>query len=254
MSYASEFRQIVSQTKKILDPEMNSGIELPRFKKPEPVRMDSAEEVTENIKTTEPPQAPVPQSTPSPADLSELKEYIGDCKRCKLCNGRKNIVFGEGSENARIMFIGEGPGVDEDIQGRPFVGAAGKLLTDIIEKGIKIKREEVYIANVIKCHPPGNRDPEKDEVKTCIPFLKKQIEIIKPEVICTLGRIAARELLERDFKITMERGRWQTYMNIPLMPTYHPAYILRNPGKERALKGEVWQDIQKIMALLEITP
>ena len=113
-----------------------------------------------------------------------------------------------------------------------------------------IKREEVYICNIVKCRPPGNRDPEREEVDSCIPFLKKQIEIIKPEVICTLGRIAARELLKRDFKITMERGRWQTYLNIPVMPTYHPAYIIRNRGRERLLKKEVWEDIQKIMSLL----
>jgi DNA polymerase len=237
MNYASELRQIITQTKKILDSELNSGIELPLLKTPE------AETVYSN--TFSP-------ATHSFATLADLKNELGDCTRCKLCTGRKNIVFGEGAENARLMFIGEGPGVDEDIEGRPFVGKAGELLTSIIEKGIKIKREEVYICNVVKCHPPGNRDPEKDEVNTCIPFLKKQIEIIKPEVICTLGRIAARELLKRDFKITMERGRWQTYMNIPLMPTYHPAYILRNPGNERKLKGEVWQDIQKIMSLLKI--
>jgi uracil-DNA glycosylase family 4 len=256
MSHSSELHEIINQTKKILDSEMNSGVE---FKRSEETVAD--EEVIETLEASIPdiPHIPDTPATPdntdaakAPENLSELQEHIGDCRRCKLCSGRKNIVFGEGSERARIMFIGEGPGVDEDIQGRPFVGAAGKLLTDIIEKGIKIKREEVYICNVVKCHPPGNRDPEKNEVKACIPFLKKQIEIIKPEVICTLGRIAARELLERDFKITMERGRWQTYLNVPLMPTYHPAYILRNPGKERKLKGEVWQDIQKIMALLDI--
>jgi DNA polymerase len=216
---------------------MNSGIELPPLKTPA--------DVIEYSNT-------LPPAAPSFLTLEDLKSELGDCTRCKLCTGRKNIVFGEGAENARLMFVGEGPGVDEDIEGRPFVGRAGELLTSIIENGIKIKREEVYICNVVKCHPPGNRDPEKNEVNTCIPFLKKQIEIIRPEVICTLGRIAARELLKRDFKITMERGRWQTYMNIPLMPTYHPAYILRNPGNERKLKGEVWQDIQKIMSLLKI--
>lgn len=237
MNYASELRQIITQTKKILDSELNSGIELP------PLKMPEAEVEDSNTLT------PV---TPSFSTLADLKTELGDCTRCKLCNGRKNIVFGEGAENARLMFVGEGPGRDEDIEGRPFVGEAGQLLTRIIENGIGIKREEVYICNVVKCRPPENRDPEKNEINTCIPFLKKQIEIIRPEVICTLGRIAARELLKRDFKITMERGRWQTYMNIPLMPTYHPAYILRNPGNERKLKGEVWQDIQKIMSLLKI--
>jgi len=237
MTYASEFRQIISQTKKILDAEKDSGIELP------PIRADEAK-----IEYTPPSVA----AAQAPSTLADLRSDLGDCTRCKLCKERKNIVFGEGAENARLMFIGEGPGMDEDIAGRPFVGKAGELLTSIIENGIKIKREEVYICNIVKCRPPGNRDPEKEEVNSCIPFLKKQIEIIKPGVICTLGRIAARELLQRDFKITMERGRWQTYLNIPLMPTYHPTYILRNPGNERKLKGEVWQDIQKIMSLLGI--
>jgi len=237
MDYAYELKQVITQTKKILDAEQNSGIELPPFKTPE------AEIEYRNTP---------PVATQTLATLTELKADLGDCTRCKLSNGRKNIVFGEGSEKARLMFIGEGPGMDEDIAGRPFVGKAGELLTGIIEKGIKIKREEVYICNVVKCRPPENRDPAKDEVECCLPFLKRQIEIIKPEVICTLGRIAARELLKRNFKITMERGRWQTYLNIPLMPTFHPAYILRNPGNERKLKGEVWQDIQKIMSLLKI--
>lgn len=237
MNYVSELRQIISQTKKILDVELNSGIELRPLKEPEPLIEDDKSCRTD----------------PSPAGtLSDLREFIGDCRRCKLCDGRKNIVFGEGPEKARLMFVGEGPGRDEDIQGRPFVGEAGQLLTRIIENGIGIKREDVYICNVVKCRPPENRDPERAEIDCCIPFLKKQIEIIKPEVICTLGRIAAKELLQRDFKITMERGRWQTYLNIPLMPTYHPAYILRNRGNERKLKGDVWQDIQKIMSLLGI--
>lgn len=238
MNYALEIRQIISRTKKILDAEQDSGIELPPLKIPEP--------------ETGYGHAPVSASRSGPATLTELRTDLGDCTRCRLSRSRKNIVFGEGSEKARLMFIGEGPGRDEDRQGRPFVGEAGQLLTRIIENGIGIKREDVYICNIVKCRPPDNRDPEKDEIGSCIPFLIKQIEIIKPEVICTLGRIAAGELLKRDFKITRERGRWQTYLNIPLMPTYHPAYILRNPGNERKLKGEVWQDIQKIMSLLGI--
>ncbi len=237
MNYAPELRQIIAQTKKILDAELNSGIELPPLKTPD---IETAYNIT------------APASSSSPETLSDLKAFIGDCKRCKLCNGRKNIVFGEGAGNTALMFIGEGPGRDEDIEGRPFVGEAGQLLTKIIENGIGIKREDVYICNVVKCRPPENRDPERDEIDCCIRFLKRQIEIIKPKVICTLGRIAARELLKREFKITMERGRWQTYLNIPLMPTYHPAYILRNPENEKKLKGEVWLDIQKIMSLLGI--
>jgi uracil-DNA glycosylase len=236
MSYTAELGDIIKQTKILLHGEIDSGLELPIVKAPA---------ITEAIR----PAAP---STPITETLNDLKTSIGDCKRCKLCNGRKTIVFGEGAEDASIMFIGEGPGMDEDKEGRPFVGEAGQLLTRIIENGIGIKRDQVYIATIVKCRPPENKDPEKDEIDTCIPFLKKQIEIIKPKVICTLGRIAVRELLKRDFKITLERGRWQTYGNIPLMPTYHPAYILRNPGNEKKLKGEVWQDIQKIMSLLGI--
>ncbi len=236
MSYTAEFGQIIKQTKTLLQAEMDSGLELPRIK-------TSATTLDTRSQTT---------SIPVTETLNDLKTSIGDCRLCKLCNGRKNIVFGEGAEDASIMFIGEGPGMDEDKEGRPFVGEAGQLLTRIIENGIGIKRDQVYIANVVKCRPPENRDPDRDEINACIPFLKKQIEIIRPKVICTLGRIAVRELLKRDFKITMERGRWQTYGNIPLMPTYHPAYILRNPGNEKKLKGEVWQDIQKVMSLLGI--
>lgn len=179
--------------------------------------------------------------------LENLRAVIGDCTRCGLSQGRTRLVFGEGEPKARLVFVGEGPGRDEDLAGRPFVGEAGKLLTDIIEKGMGLKREEVYICNVVKCHPPGNRDPEGDEMETCLPFLKEQIRLIQPEVICTLGRIAAGALLGRAFKVTMERGVWQSYMGIPLMPTFHPAYIIRNPQRERELKGMVWKDIQEIM-------
>jgi DNA polymerase len=145
------------------------------------------------------------------------------------------------------VFVGEGPGREEDIIGRPFVGDAGKLLTKIIKNGMGLTREEVYICNVVKCRPPGNRDPENDEIETCLPFLKQQLGIIKPEVICILGRIAGQALLGGDFKITHKRGVWHSYMDIPVMPTYHPAYIIRNPSRERELKGQVWEDIKKIM-------
>lgn len=178
--------------------------------------------------------------------LEDLRSYIGDCTRCKLCRGRKNLVFGEGSPKARLVFVGEGPGREEDIAGRPFVGDAGKLLTKMIENGMGVKREEVYICNIVKCRPPNNRDPEKDEIETCLPFLKEQLRIIHPEVICTLGRIAAQGLLGRGFNITRERGQWMSYMDIPLMPTFHPAYLLRYPAGKR----QTWEDLKEIMGHL----
>lgn len=186
----------------------------------------------------------------APTTLDSLTEFIGDCKRCKLSQRRTRLVFGEGSPKARLVFVGEGPGAEEDAAGRPFVGEAGKLLTKIIESGMGLKREDVYICNVVKCRPPNNRDPEAEEVQTCLPFLEQQLAIIRPEVICTLGRIAAQSLIGREFKITQERGNWFAFMGIPLMATFHPAYILRNPSDERRLKGQVWEDVQKIMGRL----
>jgi DNA polymerase len=186
----------------------------------------------------------------TPTTLESLAAFIGDCKRCKLSQRRTRLVFGEGSPKARLVFVGEGPGAEEDAAGRPFVGEAGRLLTKIIESGMGLKREDVYICNVVKCRPPDNRDPEAEEVQTCLPFLKQQLAIIRPEVICTLGRVAAKSLLEREFKITQERGNWFSFMGIPLMATFHPAYILRNPSEERRLKGQVWEDVKKIMARL----
>jgi uracil-DNA glycosylase family 4 len=192
---------------------------------------------------------PAAQNAP-PADLDSLRALIGDCKRCKLSQGRTRLVFGEGSPDARLVFVGEGPGAEEDAAGKPFVGEAGKLLTRIIENGMGLKREGVYICNVVKCRPPNNRDPEAEEIQTCLPFLEQQLDIVRPEVICTLGRIAAQTLLGREFKITLERGNWFSYRGIPLMATFHPAYILRNPSDERRLKGLVWEDVKKIMRRL----
>jgi DNA polymerase len=174
--------------------------------------------------------------------LAELENVLHTCERCKLSKGRKNVVFGEGPPDARIVFVGEAPGGEEDVTGRPFVGKAGKLLTDII-RAMGLTRKEVYICNVAKCHPPRNRDPEPDEIETCLPFLKAQISLIRPEIICTLGRIPAQNLIDTEFRITRERGQWRSFMGIPVMPTYHPAYLLRYPQAKR----QVWEDIQKIM-------
>ena len=179
--------------------------------------------------------------------LSALKVEIGpDCSRCKLHTlGRRQVVFGVGNPNANLMFVGEAPGADEDVQGEPFVGRAGQLLTKIIE-AIDMKREDVYIANVIKCRPPQNRNPEPDEVEQCEPFLFRQIETIKPKVIVALGKFAAQSLLKTSEPITRIRGREYTYRDAILMPTYHPAYLLRNPSSKR----EVWEDMKRVRATL----
>jgi uracil-DNA glycosylase family 4 len=175
--------------------------------------------------------------------LEELRAAIGDCQRCKLCSGRTNLVFGVGNPHAALMFVGEGPGRDEDLQGEPFVGRAGQLLTDIITKGMGLKREDVYIANVVKCRPPENRNPEPDEVAACEPFLKKQIDLIRPKIIVGLGKFAVQTLLQSKMPITKLRGNWHSYHGIKLMPTFHPAYLLRNPADKKL----VWEDIKKVI-------
>jgi len=180
--------------------------------------------------------------------LAAIRTDIGDCTRCKLhAQGRTQIVFGVGNPDADLMFVGEAPGADEDIQGFPFVGRAGQLLTDIIEKGLKIPRADVYIANVIKCRPPGNRNPEPDEVNTCEPFLFRQIDAVKPKVIVALGKFAAQTLLRTLDPISRLRGRVYDYRGAKLIPTFHPAYLLRNPSSKR----DVWDDMKIVLKLLE---
>jgi uracil-DNA glycosylase family 4 len=196
----------------------------------------------------QPPSAggPSPTKAQSPDDLHSIRADIGDCTRCKLCSlGRRQIVFGVGNPHADLMFVGEAPGRDEDIQGVPFVGRAGQKLTQIIE-AIGLKREEVYIANVIKCRPPENRNPEPDEVAACEGFLFRQIDSIKPKVIVALGTFAARSLLKTDEPISRLRGRVLDYRGAKLIPTFHPAYLLRNPSCRR----DVWEDMKKARALL----
>jgi DNA polymerase len=187
-----------------------------------------------------------------PDELQAIRMDIGeDCSRCKLHTlGRKQIVFGVGNPNADLMFVGEAPGADEDQQGIPFVGRAGQLLTDIIEKGLKIPRSDVYIANVIKCRPPQNRNPEPDEVETCEPFLFRQIDVIKPKVIVALGKFAAQALLRTLDPISRLRGRVFDYRGAKLIPTFHPAYLLRNPSSKR----EVWDDMKLVRRLLNLDP
>ena len=178
--------------------------------------------------------------------LVSIRTEIGNCKRCALCEKRTSIVFGAGDPRARLVFVGEGPGFEEDKSGEPFVGAAGKLLTKIIE-AINLTREKVYICNIIKCRPPGNRNPMPDEIKTCFPFLKRQLLVIKPDFICALGTFAAQTLLETKQPISRLRGHFHDYMGIKVMPTYHPAYLLRNANKKR----DVWEDMKMMIKEME---
>jgi uracil-DNA glycosylase family 4 len=177
--------------------------------------------------------------------LPKILGDIGDCTRCKLHRGRTKLVFGDGNPKADLVFVGEGPGRDEDAQGLPFVGRAGKLLTQMIE-AMGLQRKDVYICNVVKCRPPENRTPEKDEVEICSPFLLRQLDAIAPKVIVCLGSVAAQTLLQTNRGISHFRGEWLDFRGRKLMATYHPAYLLRNPSA----KGEVWKDLQKVMAVL----
>lgn len=181
--------------------------------------------------------------------LDEIRRTIGDCTRCKLCKERKQVVFGVGNPRAKLVFVGEGPGADEDAQGIPFVGAAGQLLTKMIE-AMGFSRDEVYICNVVKCRPPGNRTPELDEIESCEPFLRAQLGSIQPEVIVALGKVAAQTLLREDASITRIRGQWREYAGIKLMPTFHPSYLLRRPEE----KKHAWSDLQQVMKLFGKEP
>ncbi|WP_407692878.1 uracil-DNA glycosylase [Pyxidicoccus xibeiensis] len=181
--------------------------------------------------------------------LDEIRRELGDCKRCKLCTSRKNIVFGSGNPRAELVFVGEGPGETEDLQGVPFVGAAGELLTKMIE-AMGFRRDDVYICNVVKCRPPGNRNPEPDEIAACEPFLRAQLAAIQPKVVVALGKFAAQTLLRDSTPITRMRGNWRTYEGIQLMPTFHPAYLLRSPAEKR----KAWEDLQAVMKVLGKQP
>ncbi len=178
--------------------------------------------------------------------LEGIRADLGNCQRCRLSEGRNNIVFGSGNSHARLVFVGEGPGHEEDRQGQPFVGAAGQLLTKIIE-AMKFTRNQVYICNIIKCRPPGNRNPKPDEIAACSPFLKRQIAAINPDFICTLGGFAAQTLLDTKLPISKLRGVFYDYMGIKVMPTYHPAFLLRNPEKKRS----VWEDMKILMKAID---
>jgi DNA polymerase len=209
-------------------------------------------------------EIPMPQPSPREAPVEEartsgeaskagkrleaIREELGECTRCPLSRTRRNIVFGEGNPSADILFVGEAPGGEEDDTGRPFVGRAGHLLNQIIEGGMGLSRAEVYIGNILKCRPPSNRTPREEEVQVCLPFLKQQIAAIQPRVIVSLGRPAAQALLEVNRPMHQLRGTWQTYEGIPLMPTYHPAYVLRNYTVP--IRRQVWQDVTEVLRYL----
>lgn len=223
-----------------------------------PIRPRDVIRYTRDLGWTDPPELPEPagvsfgvsppaEPSVSPktsedcGSLEDLAAWLAGCERCGLCAQRRTIVFGEGDPGAALMFIGEGPGAEEDRTGRPFVGQAGQLL-DAMIRAIGFDRPDVYIANVVKCRPPGNRDPKDDEMAACSPFLDRQIHLIRPRVIVALGRIAAQRLTGTSKPIGALRGRWTTYRSIPLMPTFHPAYLLRQPMEKR----KVWDDLKSV--------
>ena len=193
------------------------------------------------------PSTSIPMGKLPIVSLDDVRARMGECTLCKLHKGRHTIVFGVGNPEARLMFVGEAPGEDEDLKGEPFVGKAGQLLTKMIE-AMGLRREDVYICNTVKCRPPNNRNPEPDELAACEPFLKGQLASVKPEVIVTLGKFAAQALLREQTPITRLRGQWREYEGIPVMPTFHPAYLLRSPQE----KTKVWEDLQSVMKKLSL--
>lgn len=178
-------------------------------------------------------------------DLASMAKALASCQRCRLAKGRTQVVFGVGNPQARVVFVGEAPGAEEDRQGEPFVGRAGQLLNSML-KACGLSRSQVYIANIVKCRPPGNRDPQDDEAAACLPFLKKQLALIKPEIVVLLGRVAARHLLGITAPISSYRGSWRHWEGVEVLPTFHPAYLLRNPQAKR----EAWEDLKKLMLRL----
>ncbi|HEY6944676.1 MAG TPA: uracil-DNA glycosylase [Candidatus Acidoferrum sp.] len=229
------------------EPTLPKPLPKPNFQRPVPAALPNAAPLVL-------PAAPAP-SLFDAADkivddtLLKIREDLGECTRCKLHKHRHTIVFGDGNPKAQLVFVGEGPGADEDAQGLPFVGRAGKLLTQMIE-AMGLQRKDVYICNVVKCRPPENRLPEDDEIRTCSPFLLRQLEVIAPKVIVCLGAVAAKTLLKTNRGISQYRGQWLDYRSSKLIATYHPAYLLRNPNA----KPEVWKDLQKVMAVLGLQP
>ena len=243
------FRELVSEVARLVEREANPRKRTLSLSPETAARLQA---ITTASSSTESRIAIVRETPIDAADLASivsldaLAKVVSECRQCRLCEGRTQTVFGVGNPNADLVFVGEAPGENEDLQGIPFVGRAGQLLTDIIVKGMRMQRADVYICNVIKCRPPDNRDPSSDEKKQCEPHLVRQLELLRPKVICALGAHAAKTLLRTEASTTSLRGRWHRYEGIPLRVTYHPAYLLRDPGK----KKEAWEDIQEVMKFL----
>jgi uracil-DNA glycosylase family 4 len=263
---ADEARAVIASARLLLEDFVEEGVH--SFERAETAPKSAAthaerarpkplEATQEPVRSAAPPAATIANATPSvelpnetarsaQPSLDEVRNELGECTRCGLAEGRKQIVFGDGNPEADLMFVGEGPGQEEDRRGLPFVGKAGELLTQMIEKGLGISRSDVYICNIVKCRPPNNRTPLDREVASCRPFLDGQIAAVKPKVIVTLGKPAASLLLNREVAITRVRGSWSEYRGIPLMPTLHPAYILRQYTAEN--RRLVWEDLKAALA------
>ena len=245
MSDAEELKEAAGQARRLVRQMQRQGVtHVPGAGRP----IVSAEQGASNDLRAVPAPSPGTghSGTHKETALEPVRLQAMDCRLCKLCQGRHSVVFGDGSLDARLVFVGEGPGRDEDAQGVPFVGAAGQLLNKIIT-AMKMARSEVYICNIVKCRPPNNRPPEPDEVAACMPYLEQQLAVIRPKVICALGKTAASALLETEAPMGSLRGRVFERNGTPLVVTYHPAYLLRNP----AAKKDVWEDMQKVMAILK---
>jgi len=233
-----------------LEEWVEEGIEAIPPAGPEPVALDAAAPAT-GERPAAPATTPPPGAQPEllsgfdfgePPTLERVREVLGECTRCGLCEGRSSIVFGDGNPNADLMFVGEGPGENEDREGLPFVGRAGELLTQMVERGLEVPRSQVYICNIVKCRPPGNRNPLPGEVNACRPFLDGQIDAVAPKAIVALGKPATSLLLGRDVAITRVRGSWHEYRGVPVMPTFHPAYVLRQYTEQN--RRLVWEDLK----------
>lgn len=238
----SEALAVVRAARALLGEWVEDGLEAAPAPPRGPATRAPAAPAPDERATAPSPQAAAADSSPSPTPLTAVREQLGECTRCRLSEGRTQIVFGDGDPRADLMFVGEGPGQQEDLTGIPFVGRAGELLTRMIEAGLGIERSAVYICNIVKCRPPGNRNPAPDEVSACRRFLDAQIDAVRPRVLVTLGKPASSLLLGRDVAITRVRGQWHEYRGIPVMPTLHPAYVLRQYSEQN--RRLVWEDLK----------